>query len=83
MLLLWDVVTKCCFIIQVAEGAKAAGASRIIGIDTDPKKASIGKLDYVFSCNFNVKCEEPLVLIINLLEPILCEFVLLQVRNLE
>lgn len=28
--------------IQVAEGAKAAGASRIIGIDVDTKKFDIG-----------------------------------------
>lgn len=29
--------------LAVAEGAKAAGASRIIGIDIDPNKASLGK----------------------------------------
>lgn len=29
--------------IQVAEGAKAAGASRIIGIDIDSKKYDVGK----------------------------------------
>lgn len=28
---------------QVAEGAKAAGASRIIGIDIDSKKFDVGK----------------------------------------
>ena len=36
------------YFIQVAEGAKAAGASRIIGVDIDPKKASLGKPDYTF-----------------------------------
>ena len=35
------------YFIQVAEGAKAAGASRIIGVDIDPKKASLGRFDYV------------------------------------
>lgn len=28
---------------QVAEGAKAAGASRIIGVDIDPSKFDIGR----------------------------------------
>ncbi|CAI0549317.1 unnamed protein product [Linum tenue] len=37
--------------LAVAEGAKAAGASRIIGIDIDPKKFDTGSISFSFSMN--------------------------------
>lgn len=38
---------------QVAEGAKAAGASRIIGIDIDSKKFDVGKSWVLSSLSFS------------------------------
>lgn len=43
--------------LQVAEGAKSAGASRIIGIDIDSKRFDVGKFrscdsPYLFVCSY-------------------------------